>query len=294
MVEEHDPVDSALRALRGQQWKNEGVNPKLEEKLMQAYQPHSPSGRFGRRHTLIASLAVLLIAGGTIAATGGVAKLKRWLVRVEVNGQVHEFETGADGAGTFNIETEDGGEAEVHVQVATEPGEGDTRRVQIRAESPGQEEVEAVALRRRQIVEGEEPLFGAPATLDDLEGATLHSEWESNGVLRQIYVQPNADDQGEGFRIFCVTSDADGQQAVHLVAAPPVPLPDDLDDLEVDLTEDDTLTVGLTTPDGREVAMELKMRTATGEACDPDAPLTVGTPDGQIQITLTGVESEDD
>ncbi len=295
MYQVDDPVDGALKALRSERWTENSHGTKLKEMLMKEYRPHTPPSRPTRRHALIATLAVLVIGGGTFAATGGVEKLRKWLVKVEINGQVHEFETGEDGTGTFTIETEDGGQAEVRMQVASSPEEGDMTNIEIRMENASSEEVGEVVMKRRALRCGEQPVLGGTYTLEDLGDTEPLSEHEADGIVRRFYAVPNAEDEGEGFKIFLATTDADDNTVVHLLAAPPVALPEDAGDLNVDLDEEGRLSIRIATADGREMVMELQTKITVSEVeISAQDPISVTTQGGEITVTVEAEEIEED
>ena len=91
------------------------------------------------------------------------------------------------------------------------------------------------------------------------------------------------------------SSDAGGDTTVDLVAAPPVALPDSDDDIEVEVTDDGLLSIRIAPDDGREMVMELMLSADGGSegCCDPDAPLSVNTPDGEITVTIEAAEASD-
>lgn len=292
---DHDPVDGALDALRSQHWTEDSYNAKLEEKLMSAYRPQTSASRSTRRHMLVGLLALLLIAGGTFAATGGIDTIRQWLVTVEVNGQVHEFTTDETGTGTFTIETEDGGQAEVQVQMAGSPDEGEvTSNITISAESPGGDVTQDIAVQRRVRTVGSDLPDESEYTVDDLGDAEPAAEWEQGGLTNAVYLVPNAEDEGVGFKLFATATNSDGETMVNLAASPPVPLPENEEDVSVEFGEDGMLTVRITPADGEEMVMKLMVATGAGpDCCDSDEPLSVETPDGEITITLEAQETED-
>lgn len=264
---------------------------------MKEYRSHTRASRSPRRHMLLALLALLVIGGGTFAATGGVQKLRQWLVTVEIGGQVHEFTTDDNGIGTFTIETEDGGQAEVQIEVASSAEGDETQTVQITAQSPCGDATQDVEMRRRQMMLGGDEAGDAQYTTDDLGDAEPVAEWENDGLANAVYLVPNAEDEGEGFKVFIASTDADGETTVSLAAAPPVALPDDEDAVNAELGDDGLLTLTITSGEGMEMVMKFMVAADTGTnpgCCDPDEPLTVGTPDGEITITLEAQEAEDD
>ena len=88
MRNEHDPVDSALQSLGGQKWPGASHNPKLEDKLMRAFEDKGSTSKIRRHPLLAACLAVLLLGSLGFAAGGGIEMVRSWFVTIEVNGEV--------------------------------------------------------------------------------------------------------------------------------------------------------------------------------------------------------------
>ena len=294
MHPDHDPLDGALEALRTQHWTCDSHNTKLEETLMKAYQSPPPGWRFSRRNTLVAVLGVLLVGGGTFAATGGVETIKSWLVTVEINGEMHELALDEAGSGTFTIDTDDGGQAEVLVEVASSPEEGERRTIRISAGTPGgngTEDVETLC-EKRVVISGQASADGT-YTVEDLGDAEPAAEWQQDGTLSQVYLIPNAEDEADGFMVFLASSDEGGETTVVLAAAPSVALPDNDEDISAEVTHDGLLTIRIAPDEGREMVMKFMVAGDGGPegCCDPDAPLSVATPDGEITVTIEATEA---
>ncbi|HUU82547.1 MAG TPA: hypothetical protein VM243_03485 [Phycisphaerae bacterium] len=261
---------------------------------MSAYKPSASASRSTRRHTLVGLAALLLVAGGTFAATGGIDTIRQWLVTVEVNGQVHEFTTDDNGIGSFTIETDDG-QAEVQVQMATSPDGGEvTSNITISAESPDGGMTRDIEVQRRVRTVSSDLAGDSAYTVDDLGDTEPAAEWVQDGVTNAVYLVPNGEDEGVGFKVFAAATTSDGETIVNLAAAPPVALPENEDDISVELADDGMLTITIG-GEGEEMVMNLAFATAgaTGPACcDPDEPLEVETPDGEITITLDAIALE--
>ena len=88
MRNEHDPVDSALQSLGGQKWPGASHNPKLEDKLMRAFEDKRSTSRIRRHPLLAACLALLVLGSFGFAAAGGIEMVRSWFVTIEVNGEV--------------------------------------------------------------------------------------------------------------------------------------------------------------------------------------------------------------
>ena len=88
MRNEHDPVDSALQSLGGQKWPGASHNPKLEDKLMRAFENRGSASKIRRHPLLAACLAVLVLGSLGFAAAGGIEMVRSWFVTIEVDGEV--------------------------------------------------------------------------------------------------------------------------------------------------------------------------------------------------------------
>jgi hypothetical protein len=83
-----DPVDDALQSLVGRQWPGANHNPELEQRLMQNFENPPPVSLLARHKILVSVLAVLLLAGVSFAAAGGVELIRSWFLTIQVNGTV--------------------------------------------------------------------------------------------------------------------------------------------------------------------------------------------------------------
>lgn len=91
MSKQTDPVHGVLQSLAGRSWPGANHNPKLETQLMQAFDHNQQTVPFLLRHRVAASvLGVLLAAGVTFGAVGGMELVRGWLMTMEVNGEVIE------------------------------------------------------------------------------------------------------------------------------------------------------------------------------------------------------------
>jgi hypothetical protein len=113
--DEFDPTRKALDLLSSRQWDGAQHSVKLKEDLTRQHDMKSASRTSGRHRLWVAALAVLVLAGSGFALTGGVEKIKNWLVRIEINGEVAEVELDESGQGTFTIGSVDAGQTTVHI-----------------------------------------------------------------------------------------------------------------------------------------------------------------------------------
>jgi hypothetical protein len=106
MRTELDPADRALHTLRGRRWSGASFDLELENRLMAAYDAHTPATRLGRYRVVVPILGILVIAGVAFAAVGGVALIKSWLVTTKINGQVvdtREVVPNDDGTAKYSV-----------------------------------------------------------------------------------------------------------------------------------------------------------------------------------------------
>ncbi|MBN2446561.1 MAG: hypothetical protein JXO22_07545 [Phycisphaerae bacterium] len=106
MTMHRDPVDVALETLRGQRWPGDQRNIQLENKLMREFDKVHSDSRGVRRRLLMPALVIVALGGVSLAAAGGYAVIKGWLITTEVNGQVvdvREVTPDADGGVSFTL-----------------------------------------------------------------------------------------------------------------------------------------------------------------------------------------------
>jgi hypothetical protein len=289
-MNKEDPVDQALEALRSQEWAApEPFNPELENRLMQAFHKPQSRSRFTRPNALALALAVLAVGGVTFAATGGVAKLKSWLLRVEINGQVTEVELDDNGETTFDIDTENGGTATVHIQTADSPDQGQMTRIEVTARGDGTEDHEVVKVAKRRIMTSSIRL---DYTLDDLGDAKPYKQWtDEQDRLNALYLLPV--EKGEGSRIFLVTTEQDEEPKVNLVCATPRSLLEEGIEPDIQIGADGMVTITFDNGEGEVQVMKAMIKhLAPGEELPGN--LAVETPDGEIKITIERIGDDDE
>lgn len=285
MTRRKDPIDSALEMLRSDEWSAETFSPDLENRVMQQFNNRPSGARFGKSSSLLLALAFVAIGGVTFAAAGGVAAVQKWLVRVEVNGQVTEVALDENGEQTFTVATEDGGTATIHVQQSTSP-DGETTRISVKATNDGNETEEVVKAVRSTRMGVPESNFD----LDDLGDAEPLAEWTNQaGEDNELYIL--ASEEGSGSRIFFVTYPEYGDPEVRLAGSPPMQLVGEGIDTQVQVS--DNGTVSITVDDGSGNVRQLKLRFAMGDSAD-DLPcdVRVQTSDGAIKVRVTSIDEE--
>lgn len=285
MTRREDPVDSALEMLRADDWSAETLSPDLENRVMQQFNNRPPASRFGHSRSLLLALAFVAIGGVTFAAAGGVAAVQKWLVRVEINGEVTEVALDENGEQTFTIDTEDGGTATVHVQQSTSP-DGETTRIAIQASGDGTDEKEVCKVIRKVRTGLPESTF----SLDDLGDAEPLAEWtDQAGNDNELYILPT--EEGTGSRIFFVTYFEDSDPEVRLAGSPRMQLVGEGIDTLVQVS--DNGTVSITVDDGSGEVRQIKLRIAMGDSFD-EMPhdIRVQTSDGAIKVRVTSVDDE--
>jgi hypothetical protein len=143
---EHDPVDSALQSLGGQKWPGASHNPKLEDKLMRAFENRGSVSRIRRHPLLAACLAVLVLGSLGFAAAGGIEMVRSWFVTIEVNGEVIgplEVVPDENGNAEFDIppieiEGDEAAVATISIDTGeTGDGEGGTKTVSVTLDEDG-------------------------------------------------------------------------------------------------------------------------------------------------------------
>jgi hypothetical protein len=290
MMNPKDPVDQALEALRSQEWAApEPFNPELENRLMQAFNKPPAQSRFTRPSALALALAVLAVGGVTFAATGGVAKLRSLLLRVEINGQVTEVELDGNGETTFEVDTEDGGTATVHIQTTNSPDQCQTTRIEVTARGDGTEDHEVVRVAKRRIMTSSIRL---DYTLDDLGDAKPYKQWtDEQDRLSALYLLPV--EKGEGSRIFLVITEQHEEPKVHLVCATPRSLLEEGLEPDIQIGEDGLVTITLDNGEGEVQVMKAMIKhLAPGEELPGD--LGLETPNGEIKITIEQIADDDE
>ncbi|MCP4592442.1 MAG: hypothetical protein GY842_17045 [bacterium] len=263
---------------------------------MTVYRPHTPAPRRAWRHALFALAAVLAIGGATFAATGGVEKIKQWFVTIEIDDQTIEFVT-EDAVNTFTVDTEHG-PAEIQVEMSSSPEDGEMQTIQVRTELGAGEEVEKLVTRKCKIKNLSLPASDAVYTLEDIGDAAAAAEWEKDDLQNSVYLIPNSADEGDGFKVFLATTDAEENTTVSLLCSPPLALPADEDAVNVSMEPNGMLKIALADDEGREMVMKLAISTDT-EPCGAkelmdELPLQVQAGGGEIKITLHAEEADEE
>lgn len=281
MTEHRDPVDSALDTLRSEDWTAQSYNPDLENRLMQHFGTNDQRSRFRHPRTVAIGVALLAVSGVTFAATGGVETIRSWFVTVEINGQQTEVALDPNGEAEFDIQTDDGDTANIHIQRTESADQGHTMRIDVCKTDDANTRKEVV-----RMVRGVRPgLDQTEYTLDDLGSAEpLHTWQDARGGRHEVYILPGVD--GEGSRVFLVSRDeADSEPSVRLIASPQISLLG-LDG-QPDVSVDEQGLISIRSDDGQGRAGEIKLRIAAGESAEDLArAASVATPDGQIKITV--------
>jgi hypothetical protein len=310
MNDRRDPVDNALDLLQSQEWSAEPFGRELETRMMQQPNPTHNIKRLGGASWPLVILAVFAVGGGTFAATGGVEKLKKWLLTVEIDGQVTEVEVDEGGQSTFTIETEDGGTATVHIDKSGSTPDEDMTKITVRQESDGEfaEDVEARVVRKACVrSDGRVPPMGEPLSpelLAAVDAAEPVHEWpDPMGGTAALYILPAVG--AEGSQLLITHTDPEGEREFNPVAVTPFPVYGEGMETAVEMADDGTLTIKVTGPEeGQERELKLKLMTITtesmagpdGSPCmHPTAPLKIPGADGkEITITLEPVEEDEE
>jgi hypothetical protein len=127
-----DPVDGALQSLGGRQWPGVNHNPELEQRLMHNFGNSPPASFLARHRILISALAVMLLAGVSFAAAGGVDLIRSWFLTIQVNGAVvhsGEIQVDEQGQATLtlpkgSLQADQDGHVTVGLEMHREAGDG--------------------------------------------------------------------------------------------------------------------------------------------------------------------------
>ncbi len=310
MNDHRDPVDNALDLLQSQEWRAEPFGLELENRMMQ--QPNSTHNkrRLGGASWPLVILAVFAVGGATLAATGGVEKLKKWLLTVEIDGQVTEVQLDDNGQKTFTIETEDGGTATVHIDKSGSTDDEDMTKITVTQDGDGEHAKDMMAeMVRKSCVRagGQFPPAGEPLPpelLAQVDAAEPVHEWPHPlGGTAALYILPAAD--SEGSQLLLTRTDAEGEREFNPLAVTPFPLVGEGIETTVTIDDDGSLTIKVNGPEeGQEREIQLKMMTITTESMagpdglpclGPKDPLRIPGADGkEITITLEPCQAGED
>ncbi len=292
MRRERDPVDSALELLRSESWTAEPWNPDLENQLMNSIDPKPRAGVNGR-HVGLAAVALVAVSGAAFAATGGIARIQKWL-NIEINGVSQSVPLDENGRSQFTVQTEDGGEALVEVERTGTPEEGQQTRIRVTkgaGEDGGMqvnEEVEAVQVRRTGH-DGME-LTGEVSAAELAADATLLKEWtDKAGAAWSLYSQADGDVE---LRYYLVRAGETGEaKVITLPLAPPA-----MGDVQPQVTvgDDGMIEVRFDDGAGRVAVMKIAHRSSDQAGPLPEivAP-GISTPDGRLRIRVSESEEGD-
>jgi hypothetical protein len=294
MNNDHDPVDSALNLLRSNSWTAQS-NPQLEEKLMQEFSNQQNRPRLTARPALMVALGVLLIGGGAFAATGGIAKLKSWVFRVNINGHEATLVANDGEPASMTIQGEDGKTTHIAVMSASADG-GHRTEVNVNANDPnGKQEQQQQIRVIRHNGNGPAPEVddGQKYTMADLGDTQPSQSWtDKNGNTLAIYVVQTPEST---IKVFHVTTDANGQSTVKLLVAPAMKI--DISSVKPQVTVDDNGMTTMTFDDGKgeKRVMKLKIAHQDEESAEMpnDGSINIKTEDGHIQVEVNKNDDQD-
>ena len=301
MNNKHDPVDNALDVLRSQEWAaHQPFEHELENRLMSEFNPKQNVSRFTKPRALVLALALALltIGGVTFAATGGVEKLKRWFVTIDINGQVTELELDENGEKTFTIETDDGGMATVQIKKSGSPEECEMTQVRVTKTSElddgtAIENVEAVRKLCMNIAETE-------FTLDDLGDAEPVKAWtDKAGTSHELYLLPRED--AKGSEVLIASTKEDEEPVVRRLAVAPWLSTESDVEPAIEVDENGLVTIEFDDGQGRVQVMKLMVISAEQDEHDLAdlmkqsgcGPIKIDRSEGRIQIKVETVEEDE-
>lgn len=216
MQDKNDQMNRVLNTLRSQEWTGEPYNIQLEERLMKQFSGNKRQSGWHRHRTALLAVCVLAVSSAGFAAAGGVAGLKNWLIKVNVNGQVTEVQTDENGEANFTVETDDG-PAQVSVKTWGDGAGEKGARVEISKSDD--------ALEHKQVVEkvvrqGDGPVNCGPLSLDVIGNAQPLASWPSGaGDQHKLYII--AGPEGSGSDILMARYPAQGEAEVYRIGALP-------------------------------------------------------------------------
>ena len=277
MNNNRDPVDEALRALRDDRLPCR-PNPHLEDKLVSVFDKRQ-HGSFSLATRTMVCIFLLVVAGGVAAASGGMEKLKSWLVTVEIDGQPTTMEVGENGEQSMSVETDDRGTATVTVSTsASEQGQETSVRIEKISSDELDHDVEEVVHEVRR--EGSGPV---PFDLADVGNTDPATQWtDEDGTGRSVYILSN---DPQGSKIVLATTPSEGEPYAQLVASPPVSLVDDGMTSTVSVLDDGSISVLASDKAGeREVALRFLVQD-DGAGMDAEE-VSVESPDGTVRVEV--------
>jgi len=285
---QNDPVDSALNMLRSEHWAAEQpFDPDLENRLMQDFNTQHRPRRFAHPKAMLLALAVMTVGGVTLAATDGIAKLKQWLVTLEINGQTMDVALDENGEATFDYQMADGANATVNIQKTDTPEDGAMTQIRVTTGDDQTEDVEVAKICQKIKVGGADLAF----TLDDLGDAKPVKSWsDANGISHDLYaiVQKNGD-----WIFFIASQIAEGEEPdVRQIARIPITvLPADAKPT-FDIGADGSLKITL--DDGQGEVQELKLKFNKQDGNSP-RDCTIRTASGdEITIKVDQTDEQDE
>lgn len=238
-----DPVDSAFESLRSQRWTAQPFSPEQEKKLMTELNSKVAANRFRNRLIVGAGLGALALAGAGFAATGGIQRLKTWLVNINIGGETRQLVLGETGDGQMTITHDDGSTTDVHIATAT--GEnGDQTRLVVRRVGEGKEEESVVEQRRSLQVDVAD---ASAVPLDKVRSYPLMARWTDGARVAELH--SDSAEGAETGQAFLVVTGFAPQTESRVLAAPRLPAQmlsgeanlsvDDAGVIQVELVRDD-------------------------------------------------------
>lgn len=279
----HDIVDEALNLLRADApGGGAQLNTEQENLLMQKYDAHTSSARSMRTRPLMIALALFAVSGVTFAATGGVERIRKWFVTVDVNGETTEIPLTENGSHAMTIQTGDGGVAKVRIDKGFTQNGDDLTKVRVeQAGDDGKQITESVVVRGRGPAEPE-----SAYTMEDIgDAAPVARMVDADQVTHEVYIVPKVDEKGS--QVFHVVAAGTPEARVIRIASPDQIWYGDDVKPEATLDDDGTLTLRIHHADGGEevVKSRLKRKIMAAGDREPDG-VQVQTPDGQVKINI--------
>ena len=273
-----DPVDSALSSLRSEAWTAKPFTPEMEQKIMSDFRANPSPVRYMKSPVALAAAGVLAIGGVAFAATGGIQELRKWLFKVEINGQQYELVTTEGQPGSVVFEDEAGNRT--HLDVATEavgPDGQKTKVVLRRMNGDGLEESEMESVTKSMTID-----VADAASVETARALPLLASWSDN--TRSVEVRgATTDENTELAQLHLIVRGFAPQAEEHVLASPTVPATLASGKPTISVTDAGAVHLNFEVSEGPGETRVAKMVFVTNKDAMPDGEWH-GTDDANVQV----------